>query len=121
MDLYPTACEVAGAKVPSHVEGKSILQTMLGKPQTFDRDLVFVRREGGYRYNGKDYHAFRRGNWKLVHNTPFEPYELYTLKDDPLEQNDLASSNREKFNELAIALRLHYQRAGKTPWQNPTK
>ena len=107
--------------MPSHVRGKSLLPTMLGQAQQFDRDLIFVRREGGLRYNGQDYHAFRRGNWKLVHNSPFEPYELYNLKTDPLEKNDLAGSNREKFTELATALRRHYQRSGSTPWQKPAK
>ena len=121
MDLYPTACAAAGAKVPSYVEGKSLLPTMLGQTQKFERDLVFVRREGGLRYNGQDYHAFRRGDWKLVHNHPFEPYQLYNLKTDPLEKNDLAETKRNKYVELATALRRHYQRAGSTPWQKPVK
>ena len=34
MDLYPTVCEAAGAEIPSYVEGKSILPTMLGQVQS---------------------------------------------------------------------------------------
>ena len=53
MDLYPTACAAAGARVPDYVEGKSILPTMLGETQNFDRDLVFVRREGACATTGR--------------------------------------------------------------------
>jgi len=119
MDIYPTACEAAGAKVPEYVEGVSLLPAMLGRPQAIKRNMIFVRREGGRLYQGQDYHAFRRGDWKLVHNNPHEPLQLYNLKNDPLETTDLAKSNPQMYNQLKAALRLHYQRAGRVPWQKP--
>jgi arylsulfatase A-like enzyme len=32
------------------------------------------------------------GDWKAVRSGPNKPVELYNLKDDPAEKNDLASS-----------------------------
>ena len=121
MDFYPTACAVAGANVPSYVEGVSLLPTFLGKPQKLERDMIFVRREGGHLYNGQDYHALRRGDWKLVHNRSDEPLQLYHLGKDPLEKNNLAAKEPRKFKELKSALRNHFQRAGQVPWQRPSK
>jgi len=118
-DLYTTVCEIAGARIDHDIDAASILPTLMGKQQTLKRDLFFCRREGGGRYQGQDYYALRRGDWKLVHNTPFEPLELYNLKDDPYETTNLANKNKKVFNDMSNALRLHLQRAGQVPWQKP--
>ena len=99
----------------------SFLPTLRGEAsrRTPKRDCYFVRREGGPAYGGKTIEAFRRGDWKLLQDSPFAPLELYDLKSDPQETTDLAAKNREIFNELAAALRQQIQRGGSTPWQKP--
>ena len=118
-DLFATVCEAAGAK-PGGVDGVSMLAEMMGKsPLSPQRDLVWVRREGGTMYAGREFYAFRRGDWKLLQNTAFQPYELYNLANDPEEKHDLSKSEPKRYNELIAGLMLHVQRAGRTPWQRP--
>jgi arylsulfatase A-like enzyme len=121
MDLFPTLCEAAGAKVPLPCDGVSILPDLTGVQRQDDRTLFWVRREGGARYQGNAVYAARRGDWKLVYNSPFASLELYNLRDDPQEKTDLAKQNPKEFNELSAALRAHMQDAGRVPWQAPTE
>jgi arylsulfatase A-like enzyme len=76
------------------------------------------RREGGMKHGGNSYEALIRGDWKILRNDPFSPYELYHIGNDPQETKNLATTNREKFEELATAIRHHIQRGGATPWQS---
>jgi arylsulfatase A-like enzyme len=116
MDLYPTICEAAGARIQHEIDGRSILPTLLGKSQPDeDRFLFWVRREGGG-YGGRAYYATRYGDYKLVQNNPFEPMELYNLKDDPQEQKPLNRKHK-MYRTLSMALRNHIIEAGAVPWQ----
>jgi arylsulfatase A-like enzyme len=119
-DLFPTFLELAGAKPAADLDAISLVPVLQGGRINQLRDLYFVRREGGTAYGGKSYEAIIRGDWKLMQNDPFSPLELYNLKADPQERTNLATTNKEKFNELSTTLRQHIQRGGGTPWQKPT-
>ncbi len=121
MDLFATVCEAAGAKPPEGIDGVSLLADMAGKAQQPpQRDLVWVRREGNMTYAGREFYALRRGDWKLLQNTAFQPYELYNLANDPEEKHDLAEAEPKMYRELVAALMSHVRRAGRTPWQRPS-
>jgi hypothetical protein len=45
--------------------------------------------------------------------------ELYNLKIDPKEENDLIKSEPEIYKEMNSILMQYIQEGGKTPWQKP--
>lgn len=120
MDIFPTMLELVGIPMPHKVEGRSFASVLLNKDvKQTERPLYFTRREGGIQYGGKAYHAVRLGDWKLLQNSPFQPYELYHLKNDPLEKNNLVNSNPEMVKKLNNLLMTFIQEGGRVPWQKP--
>jgi arylsulfatase A-like enzyme len=118
MDWFPTVLQAAGAEVPEGLDGVGFLKHLQGGPPVIPpRDVFFTRREGNMRYMGESTWAMIRGDWKLVKNSPFEPWEFYNLKKDPLEAEDLAGNRGKVFQEMAAGMRLHIQRGGAVPWQ----
>lgn len=119
-DLSPTFLELAGLKPSPKIDAVSLVPILNGGTlDAAQRDLYFVRREGGPAYGGKNYEAIIRGEWKLMQNTPYSPLELYNLKNDPQEQTNLIGKAPKVFKELSTALRMHVQIGGATPWQKP--
>ena len=120
MDIFATACAVAGVTTPTGIDAVSFLPTLRGEAEPAqERDYYFVRREGGPAYGGKTIEALRRGDLKVLQDSPFEPREMYDLKSDPLEATNLVARQRKQFNELSAALRKQVQRGGAVPWQAP--
>ena len=118
MDLYPTIAAAAGAKFDHEIDGRSILPSLLGKPQDFPvRDEFFT-----WLQNGKK-KALIRGDWKIVRDEPRRPagFELYNLKNDPKEATNLATTNKEKYAELTAAMRAFDAKADQVNWKRPSQ
>ncbi len=118
-DLFPTFLELAGAETPTDIDAVSLVPLFTGQSLPSNRELYFIRREGGLKYCGKSYEAIVHQGWKLMQNDPFSPLELYNLNQDPGETDNLAQTEKKKVDDLSQRLRKHIQRGGMMNWQAP--
>ncbi|MDX1639645.1 MAG: sulfatase-like hydrolase/transferase [Balneolaceae bacterium] len=120
MDIFPTLFDILDINYEGPLEGKSFWPTLHGVDQPERTEpLYFSRREGGTRYGGLTIQAVRKGDWKLLQNSPFSPPELYNLAEDPLEQHNLMEQNPEKYREMNAIMMKFIQKGGAVPWQKP--
>lgn len=118
MDLFPTLCEVAKITPKNNIDGISLLSDWISdKEKTIDRTLFWVRREGG-EYNGLAYYAARSGAYKILQNSPFEPFQFFNIEKDPYEKNPIPIKNDPMANKLKEELMKYIKKSGQTPWQS---
>ncbi len=98
-DFLPTAAELADAKVPAELktDGLSLVSFLKGGPAP-KRDYFYWEL-----HEAQSLQAVRWGDWKAVRNGPQAQVEIYDLKADAAERNNLAVAHPELV-EKALAL-----------------
>ncbi len=100
-DVMPTLATITNAKIEGSVDGISFLPTLLNKGSQKKHNYLYWE---FHELGGRQ--AIRQGDWKLIKYNVNKNgnYQLYNLKNDISETNDLASKMPEKVAELAKIL-----------------
>jgi arylsulfatase A-like enzyme len=108
-DLFATICDAAGIQDPVQGDGRSLLPHWRGEDEGGREFLYWEIWEGP----NAPKQAVRVGNWKLIAHFfphPDKRYvELYNLKQDPGEMNNLADMFPEKVMELKKILAREHE------------
>lgn len=83
-DLFPTTCELSGVPVPESVQGQSLVPVIEGRQEELYPFIVG--------YFGDDQRMIRDDRWKYIWYPQIDHEQLFDLKSDPDELNNLAAS-----------------------------
>ncbi|MDF1657151.1 MAG: sulfatase, partial [Verrucomicrobiales bacterium] len=122
IDLYPTLLELTGQPTPDDhiIDGESFATVLTDEDAGSGRTTVSY-----FPYHGGGI-SVRGGDWKLIQRYTRKPdsydglVELFNLKDDLGETNNLASAMPEKVAEFSKLIEAHFEKTGGLPpKQNP--
>ena len=105
IDILPTLAEVCGVELPSDrkIDGKSLVPLIIGEQVVWEERSLFFYWTRRYPelYNNI---ALQKGDYKLVgqtdYNATIEDFELFDIKKDPYEQDNIVLKHKGIANEL---------------------
>lgn len=97
MDVYPTILDYLkiDKRPEQHVDAKS-LYNLIENEEEPNRESLFFHYPHYHSSGWKPGSAIRMGDWKLIHFYEDDTVELYNLKSDISEKNDLSGKHPEK-------------------------
>ncbi|MCI0418492.1 MAG: arylsulfatase [Acidobacteria bacterium] len=98
-DFLPTAAAAAGVSPPAGIDGISGLPALFGETSRQHEHLYWEFHEKGFKQ------AVRFGNWKGIRSGKDAPLELYDLKSDIGEANNVAAKHPEVVARLEQILK----------------
>lgn len=111
-DVLPTLDDLTGAVSPKNIDGLSFSPLLNGKKAVKEHDYFYWQfNEGGLK------EALTKGDWKLIRfkeKGAAEKLELYNLKSDIGERNNIATKNLDMVKALYTLMK-----EAKTPAENP--
>lgn len=109
IDIAPTILEIAGIPIPPEMDGMSLFADLQGNAKSTRNDFFMEHVDIIEVENPiPDSRGVRSKDWKYIRYVNVEPEveEMYYLKEDPLEANNLA--NDSKYDENIKQLRERY-------------
>jgi arylsulfatase A-like enzyme len=98
-DLFPTLADIAGAKTPPGLDGRSMARLLRGLSQPPHDPFYWEFHERGFQQ------AARIGQWKGVRQAKDAPLEIYDLDADPRETTNVAAAHPDVVKRLEDYLR----------------
>ncbi|MBD3267297.1 sulfatase-like hydrolase/transferase, partial [bacterium] len=120
VDFFPTICQAAGVGLPENraIDGETMMP-LLRQGGGMKRDAIYWHFPH-YRGSIDPYSIIREGDWKLLKKYGKGTFELYNLKEDISEKNDLAKQKPDKVKALNKKLERWLKETGaKVPIPNP--
>lgn len=110
IDYAPTFLELAGVDIPKDIQGESLLPLLKGENPNDWRNALYYHY---YEYPGehavKRHYGIRTDRYKLIHfYNDIDVWELYDLKLDPSEMNNIY--NKKENKKLIKKLKNELQR-----------
>jgi arylsulfatase A len=120
IDFYPTFLEAAKVAPPKSqvVDGLSLLPVLRDRKATLQREALYWHLP--HYHHSTPASAIRQGDWKLIEFFENSSLELYNLRDDLSEANNLAAKSPDRVKAMHAALKAWRKEVqAQMPQRNP--